>query len=112
LLERKRKNDKNKRLYSLYFSVLFDETLFDSPTMPGMSTSLTPTKDQSFPCPVCGKVLYRKKYLKTHMRYHTGERPFVCPVCGKDFADKSNHRKHVFSHQLKQMDAEKRNKQK
>lgn len=79
----------------------------------GSVTSVTgASKEKRHPCPVCGKILCRKKYLKIHMRYHTGERPFICDVCGKAFADKSNYRKHVFGHQLKLIEGEKRGRKK
>ncbi|XP_061666599.1 zinc finger and SCAN domain-containing protein 22-like [Syngnathoides biaculeatus] len=42
-------------------------------------------RDDSHPCPVCGKTFRRVAYLKNHLRCHTGAKPFECSQCGKTF---------------------------
>ncbi|XP_068222699.1 zinc finger protein 709-like [Palaemon carinicauda] len=48
-------------------------------------------------CDLCGK-LYEKRYLKSHMMTHTGERPFKCEVCGDSFVQRIHLRTHMKIH--------------
>ena len=46
-------------------------------------------------CPICGKILSRRDYLRIHMRQHTGEKPYKCPYCPRRCAERCNLRKHI-----------------
>lgn len=49
-------------------------------------------------CEVCGKTIYRERYIKIHMRVHTKEKPFTCDICSKNFTQKSSLVKHMRVH--------------
>ncbi|XP_059914978.1 zinc finger protein 250 [Gadus macrocephalus] len=55
------------------------------------------TRD-GYPCKVCGKKFKRRKILRRHARFHTGEKPYACPRCPKSFALRKTLRRHARFH--------------
>ena len=53
---------------------------------------------QEFPCQECGTVFKLKCLLKTHLVYHSDERPFSCPQCNAGFKTKSSVKAHEKTH--------------
>lgn len=49
-------------------------------------------------CNICGKAFKRRKILRRHERFHTGEKPYSCSVCAKTFALRKSLRRHVRFH--------------
>ncbi|KAL4122393.1 hypothetical protein QTP88_014726 [Uroleucon formosanum] len=45
-------------------------------------------------CKICLKILKTQKYLRLHMRLHTGVKPFRCDKCNRTFRFKSNLKVH------------------
>ncbi len=49
-------------------------------------------------CSVCAKAFKRRKILRRHERFHTGEKPYSCSVCKKTFALRKSLRRHMRFH--------------
>uniref|UniRef100_A0A1A7XWL1 C2H2-type domain-containing protein n=1 Tax=Iconisemion striatum TaxID=60296 RepID=A0A1A7XWL1_9TELE len=49
-------------------------------------------------CSICAKAFKRRKILRRHERFHTGEKPYSCSVCSKTFALRKSLRRHVRFH--------------
>ncbi|KAL3311868.1 hypothetical protein Ciccas_009550 [Cichlidogyrus casuarinus] len=104
----------------------YPSTIFNSyevnasstPILAGEKRSLTPSRTvastkkysskatkeamKMFSChvPGCGKVFRMPNHLKTHLRYHTNERPFVCNwlLCNKRFSRSDELQEHLNTH--------------
>ncbi|XP_030630488.1 gastrula zinc finger protein XlCGF7.1 [Chanos chanos] len=53
---------------------------------------------RSLACKICGKKFKRRKILRRHERFHTGEKPYSCPKCHKTFALRKSLRRHERFH--------------
>ncbi|CAG5897129.1 unnamed protein product [Menidia menidia] len=51
-----------------------------------------------YSCGVCGKGFRRRKVLRRHERFHTGEKPYACATCSKTFALRKSLRRHQRFH--------------
>ncbi|RXN03959.1 calsequestrin-1-like protein [Labeo rohita] len=52
----------------------------------------------AYACKICGKKFKRKKIMKRHERFHTGEKPYSCRRCKKTFALRKSLRRHERFH--------------
>ncbi|XP_036452756.1 zinc finger protein 791 [Colossoma macropomum] len=53
---------------------------------------------RSHGCKICGKKFKRRKILRRHERFHTGEKPYSCSACSKTFALRKSLRRHERFH--------------
>ncbi|XP_036941154.1 zinc finger protein 585B [Acanthopagrus latus] len=51
-----------------------------------------------YACNICGKTFKRRKILRRHARFHTGEKPYSCTQCSKTFALRKSLRRHLRFH--------------
>lgn len=51
-----------------------------------------------YACTICGKKFERRKILRRHERFHTGEKPYSCSQCSKTFALRKSLRRHLRFH--------------
>nr|XP_055057515.1 zinc finger protein 878 isoform X2 [Misgurnus anguillicaudatus] len=56
------------------------------------------TRGHPLVCKICGKKFKRRKILKRHERFHTGEKPYSCRKCKKRFALRKSLRRHERFH--------------
>lgn len=53
---------------------------------------------EGYVCSICRKAFTRRKILRRHQRFHTGEKPYSCPECSKTFALRKSLRRHTRFH--------------
>lgn len=59
---------------------------------------VVPYTRDGYPCATCDKSFKRRKILRRHERFHTGERPYACAHCDKTFALRKSLRRHQRFH--------------
>lgn len=63
-----------------------------------LKTEVANTRDGGYVCGFCKKAFKRRKVLRRHERFHTGERPYSCGQCAKTFALRKSLRRHLRFH--------------
>ena len=58
------------------------------------STSKKIPQTNALCCSICNKTFKYAKYLKVHVRLHTGERPYACTLCPMKYVSSSSLRLH------------------
>ncbi|TRY68552.1 hypothetical protein TCAL_11018 [Tigriopus californicus] len=61
--------------------------------------------NQSFDCPICGKVFTYKANLKVHTYQHKGEKPFLCEICQARFLRREQLQNHQKIHERQDFDS-------
>ncbi|XP_069567498.1 uncharacterized protein [Brachyistius frenatus] len=51
-----------------------------------------------YACSICDKSFKRRKILRRHERFHTGEKPYSCSQCSSTFALRKSLRRHLRFH--------------
>ncbi|KAL7903954.1 hypothetical protein GGI35DRAFT_464636 [Trichoderma velutinum] len=66
------------------------------PARTGAKNIVVPVKDADgkLPCPQCTKTYLHAKYLKRHLRRHTGDRPYICVLCQDTFTRGDTLKRH------------------
>lgn len=54
--------------------------------------------NDGYACGICHKTFKRRKILRRHERFHTGEKPYTCSQCPKTFALRKSLRRHARFH--------------
>lgn len=62
-----------------------------------LQTVISRSRD-GYSCSICGKTFSRRKILRRHKRFHTGEKPYSCSACSKTFALRKSLRRHSRFH--------------
>ena len=80
------------------FSCKFCKKSFSDPSSHRSHEKIhTGEKKGKVPCEICRKQI-SKKYMKTHVRVHTGEKPFPCSYCEMKFKQKIQANRHELTH--------------
>jgi len=56
------------------------------------------SEGKRYSCAECGRSYMQASSLRTHMRYHSGERPFSCTYCSKSFVQSGHLTSHLRLH--------------
>uniref|UniRef100_A0A3Q3EUM2 C2H2-type domain-containing protein n=1 Tax=Labrus bergylta TaxID=56723 RepID=A0A3Q3EUM2_9LABR len=67
-------------------------------TVDNIEDNITESDIKSLCCSKCGKTFKKKRYLTTHMKYHTDQKRFSCSECGKRFSRKGSLTRHMILH--------------
>ena len=47
-------------------------------------------------CKVCHKIIKREKYMRTHMKVHSGKKEYKCRYCDEEFALPQQRKNHEY----------------